>query len=529
MTDDLNNQLLLSIQSACNHSGVKIPWDEVGNFMTDPKHGGPVTEGAIVQHLAKMRGQLAKDGQPVPKPLKRGGQQRANLDAQANSINVTESTALGVHIHHTGPDIMGGTDPPKIKKEKNVNSHDPDDGDSSGEYGKKDTGRTKLHRQAKDKAKKARDEEEFDDELQFKFEEAYLNGKKSTNMEDGGHNGVASGLDSEPDYEDLADDESVVESENGSNYPIADDGYVLVPAVVACYSPATAESSDVSSNSSFVCAGAAFLPKDNDVPEMSIGPSLVATFGWGKNANTYMAGFNELQKGGVIDQDTLPPAKYMMMSPSFVEDFDPDFTTYSMPTIDENGPYNPEAHQGSDFFPGDNSNHVANMHTDYGNGPYIPEADHGSDFFPADNSNHVANMPTTYENGPYIPEADHGSDVFATNNSNLVAEPEEEGFTNGTVPFDIDAAMESNEEYGTIGEWISARWWHDRAVAEALATHHRPTANDYAWFVRNSQTGVYENPTFDQGFTSGADQNVGDYGSNPFNTNFMEIADFQFS
>ncbi|WEW56360.1 hypothetical protein PRK78_001803 [Emydomyces testavorans] len=66
--DELDKQLLLSIQSACNSAGVRIPWGNVAALM-----GEKITEGAIVQHLAKLRSRLEGEGIPVPPPLRRGG------------------------------------------------------------------------------------------------------------------------------------------------------------------------------------------------------------------------------------------------------------------------------------------------------------------------------------------------------------------------------------------------------------------------------------------------------------------------
>ncbi|KAF9883815.1 hypothetical protein FE257_002752 [Aspergillus nanangensis] len=66
--DNLDELLLLTIQSVCNQHGVKIPWTEVAKTM---KHG--VTEGAIVQHLAKLRTRRVTAEKAVPPPLRRGG------------------------------------------------------------------------------------------------------------------------------------------------------------------------------------------------------------------------------------------------------------------------------------------------------------------------------------------------------------------------------------------------------------------------------------------------------------------------
>ena len=61
---------------------------------------------------------------------------------------------------------------------------------------------------------------------------------------------------------------------------------------------------------------------------------------------------------------------------------------------------------------------------------------------------------------------------------------------------------------------------HQISAPTGIGVRSGTKANEYAGYVRNPQTGVYENPTFDQDFTSGADHNVGDY--HPF-TKFMEI------
>ncbi|CRG83053.1 hypothetical protein PISL3812_00401 [Talaromyces islandicus] len=66
--ENLNELLLLTVQSVCNREGVKIPWAEVGKTMSED-----ISEGAIVQHLAKMRTRRLQSNKPVPPPLRRGG------------------------------------------------------------------------------------------------------------------------------------------------------------------------------------------------------------------------------------------------------------------------------------------------------------------------------------------------------------------------------------------------------------------------------------------------------------------------
>ncbi|KIW44218.1 uncharacterized protein PV06_05245 [Exophiala oligosperma] len=66
-TDDLDKEVLLVVQYACAEAGIKIPWGRVAEIM-----GPHFTEGAIVQHLAKLRTLMAKLEIPVPPALKRG-------------------------------------------------------------------------------------------------------------------------------------------------------------------------------------------------------------------------------------------------------------------------------------------------------------------------------------------------------------------------------------------------------------------------------------------------------------------------
>lgn len=63
-----DQRLLLAIQFASNQAGVRLPLAAAGALV-----GPSVTEGAIVQHLAKLRARLLEAGESVPPPLKRGG------------------------------------------------------------------------------------------------------------------------------------------------------------------------------------------------------------------------------------------------------------------------------------------------------------------------------------------------------------------------------------------------------------------------------------------------------------------------
>ncbi|KAJ5618126.1 hypothetical protein N7537_003240 [Penicillium hordei] len=65
---DTDIRLLLAIQYACNKLGFKIPWKDVAEAM-----GTKFTEGAIVQHLSKLRTKREEQDKPNPPPLKRAG------------------------------------------------------------------------------------------------------------------------------------------------------------------------------------------------------------------------------------------------------------------------------------------------------------------------------------------------------------------------------------------------------------------------------------------------------------------------
>lgn len=65
--DDLDKKLLLTIQSVCNAENVKIPWDKVAAIM-----GEHISDGAVIQHLAKLRIRMVAQNLDVPPPLRRG-------------------------------------------------------------------------------------------------------------------------------------------------------------------------------------------------------------------------------------------------------------------------------------------------------------------------------------------------------------------------------------------------------------------------------------------------------------------------
>ncbi|KAK5800790.1 hypothetical protein VI817_003002 [Penicillium citrinum] len=75
--------LLLAIQAACNFAGIKIPWDKVASTM-----GPKFSEGAIVQHLSKLRGRRVKEGKVVPPPLRRAAGSNSKAGSKGSTSNV---------------------------------------------------------------------------------------------------------------------------------------------------------------------------------------------------------------------------------------------------------------------------------------------------------------------------------------------------------------------------------------------------------------------------------------------------------
>ncbi|KAI9766131.1 MAG: hypothetical protein M1835_007237 [Candelina submexicana] len=72
-SDEMNNQLLLCIQSTMNAKGQRLPWEDIAETLGDTINAPTITDGAIIQHLAKMRSNFVNRGTEVPPPLRRGG------------------------------------------------------------------------------------------------------------------------------------------------------------------------------------------------------------------------------------------------------------------------------------------------------------------------------------------------------------------------------------------------------------------------------------------------------------------------
>ena len=81
-----DQRCLLALQHVLSIKGIKIPWDEVG-----AKLGPTITEGAIVQHLAKLRTRLENEGVKVTPALQRGGRVRTNRSTASNNVKTVSA------------------------------------------------------------------------------------------------------------------------------------------------------------------------------------------------------------------------------------------------------------------------------------------------------------------------------------------------------------------------------------------------------------------------------------------------------
>lgn len=129
----MDKKLLLTIQSVCNADGVKIPWDKVGRIM-----GEQISDGAVIQHLAKVRQRMVRQGLSVPPPLRRGGGTMISTGYSAGSARVAATNPSG-----------GLSYPAQGKNEENEEEFDADKAtDMDEEYGQPSAKRTKRGKKA---------------------------------------------------------------------------------------------------------------------------------------------------------------------------------------------------------------------------------------------------------------------------------------------------------------------------------------------------------------------------------------------
>ncbi|KAJ9604636.1 hypothetical protein H2200_010750 [Cladophialophora chaetospira] len=107
--DDLDKGLMLSIQYACSEAGLKIPWARVAEIM-----GPTFTDGAIVQHLAKLRNLMMAAGIPVPPSVKRGMVTKSPSKIYGSAANSR------IKLEPIEPLFPNGTSSTTIKEEEDT-------------------------------------------------------------------------------------------------------------------------------------------------------------------------------------------------------------------------------------------------------------------------------------------------------------------------------------------------------------------------------------------------------------------------
>ncbi|KAL9596033.1 MAG: hypothetical protein Q9179_004757 [Wetmoreana sp. 5 TL-2023] len=121
--DDKDKSLLLAIQYACNQRRAKIPWDLVAQTM-----GPKFSEGAIVQHLSKLRDRCNDQGIPTPPGLKKGGNNGKAAPRTKDDSEPTPSKGAAKSKKRTRSQAK--------HDDESEEPYDFDDAPSSEEYGR---------------------------------------------------------------------------------------------------------------------------------------------------------------------------------------------------------------------------------------------------------------------------------------------------------------------------------------------------------------------------------------------------------
>jgi hypothetical protein len=183
LTDDLDKQVLLTVQYACNEAGVRIPWDDVALKMCEMVGEDKFTGGAIIQHLSRLRSKMESHALKVPPPIRRGliANAPSKIYAPGNKRKGGPNTAKNTKSRTARPKRSKAR---KLKSENEDNDDsegtavvyaDHDDNDSDGEYV---SGRKKRrYSRGKGKTKKKtavavaeREEDDDEDVKTFKVE-----------------------------------------------------------------------------------------------------------------------------------------------------------------------------------------------------------------------------------------------------------------------------------------------------------------------------------------------------------------------
>ncbi|KAL8784694.1 MAG: hypothetical protein Q9195_008932 [Heterodermia aff. obscurata] len=147
-----DQRCLLALQHVMSIKGLKIPWDEVA-----AKLGPTITEGAIVQHLAKLRNRLADEGVKVTPALQRGGRIRTRRAATDNNVKtVSAKGAVAKRAGKAKPSksTHSGTNAEKDEIKSGHNSPNKGKAKETVDNGKSDQAGIKTEQHSGDDLKK---------------------------------------------------------------------------------------------------------------------------------------------------------------------------------------------------------------------------------------------------------------------------------------------------------------------------------------------------------------------------------------
>ena len=145
VVDEMDKRLLLTLQSVCNTDGIKLPWDKVGVLM-----GDQISDGAVIQHLAKLRQRMVNQGLDVPPPLRRGG---GSIISTTTSGRASASGSVGSKKTKpkNGTGSLGRADE-KDEDEEDTNINITSDSDEDFDHSKSKS----MKRKSKAKGRKNR-------------------------------------------------------------------------------------------------------------------------------------------------------------------------------------------------------------------------------------------------------------------------------------------------------------------------------------------------------------------------------------
>ena len=177
VSDTMDKQLLLTIQQQCNVAGVRLPWDAIGSEM-----GQYVTEGAVIQHLAKLRCRMVEQGVRVPPPLRRGGAGRG-LSTGGPTAVVTPSSIYRAKRNRqakstSSPGTARGNEEDDEEDFDVDKASDPDE-----DFIATRVKRVKEEQGKKNAGKKFKDDDSSDEDIKAKITLAKKNAKRNIKNE----------------------------------------------------------------------------------------------------------------------------------------------------------------------------------------------------------------------------------------------------------------------------------------------------------------------------------------------------------